>query len=74
MITPMHFLSLNTTLQEKEQRTPPLTYQGEDDSNDPDYQNDEFTAQEISETWEKRNEKLEQFWKWWRENENVIKC
>ena len=59
MVTPMHFLSLNA-----KNGTPALTSQDEeDDSNDPDYQNQEMAAQEVSETWGKSNKHLKKFWK-----------
>lgn len=65
IITPMHFLSLNT-----KNGTPTLTNQDEEDNeDDPDYQNEEMTtAQRLLETWKKGNNHLEQFWKIWKDN------
>ena len=62
IITPMHFLSLNT-----KNGTPTLSEQDEKD--DPDYKNEELTtSQKIFESWKKGNQHLEQFWKVWKDD------
>ena len=65
IITPNHFLSLNT-----KNGTPVLSNTDEeDDPNDQNYQDEALTtAQKLLETWKKGNKHLEQFWTLWRNN------
>ena len=64
IITPNHFLSLNT-----KNGTPEFIRNNEDDDkNDPDYQDEELkTAHKLLETLKKGNKHLEQFWKVWKD-------
>ena len=64
IITPNHFLSLNT----KNGTTELIRNNEDDDKNDPDYQNEELTtAHKLLEHWKKDNKRLEQFWKVWKD-------
>ena len=62
IITPMHFLSINT------KNGAPVIDNENEDKNDPDFNNEKpNSSQSLLETWKKGNRHLDLFWEIWRD-------